>query len=319
MRARTRSTARSPSPSWAAAVAARVRHSSLPDRQVGAALELGELAGARVQGLELRRLEAQEIELADAVAATALEFGEVARQGQAALVVRAVGGGLLAEAGVGVEQGELAGGVAEALRLVLGADLDQHLGDGAERGEGDGHVVDPRLAAAGGGQTAAQDVLTVLRGDGAGGLGGGGDSGFDLEGGGDLGVLGARTDQLGLGAAAAQQVEGVQEQALARAGLAADHGQALRGREARLGDDDEILDQEFGEHARDHPQGASAPAPRARTSFLAGCVALQERSVKRILDLRRAFRRARPFPPWISAPGRRARSAPAAAGRGPSP
>ena len=61
---------------------------------------------------------------------------------------------------------------------------------------------------------------------------------------------GAVAHRAGIGAAATQQFERVDEQGLARTGLARDHGHARGHRHEQFFDDAEVLDAEFGQHQR---------------------------------------------------------------------
>ena len=62
--------------------------------------------------------------------------------------------------------------------------------------------------------------------------------------------VGAVAHERRIGPAAAQQVERVDDERLARAGLAGDHGHARAERQQQVGDDPEVLDAQLDQHRR---------------------------------------------------------------------
>ena len=64
------------------------------------------------------------------------------------------------------------------------------------------------------------------------------------------GFVGAVAHERRIGAAPAEQIERVDDQGLARAGLAGDHGQARADRQQQVGDDPEVLDAQLDRASR---------------------------------------------------------------------
>jgi len=141
----------------------------------------------------------------------------------------------------------------KALLLELALDLDQGLADAAQQGDADGLVVDEGAAAAVGAELAAQDDVAVVgqtlfveqRAHGMIGVNG--------ELGADACLLGARAEQLGIGAAAEGEAERIQQDRLAGAGLAGQHGEAGIDLEIQAVDEDDVADRQVQQHRRSAP------------------------------------------------------------------
>jgi hypothetical protein len=203
--------------------------------------------GLQVLALELLQLVLEET---DAV-------GDIALAGQRVALVQQclpAGGGaahrlaLGVIAGVGVEQGQLAGPRQQRLLLVLAVDLDQHrgqLGQLAQRGRA---PIDEGARAAVGTDHAAQLALVLvvefvvaqpLPGRGL---------FIQRELGGQFGAGGAVADHAAVGAQAGQEAQRVHHQRLAGAGLARNHGHARPELQFGGADNCKILDREVSEH-----------------------------------------------------------------------
>ena len=153
----------------------------------------------------------------------------------------------------GIEQRELAAARHQRLVFVLAVDLDQQPGEFGELRERRRPAVDPGLRAAVGADGAAQLAGVVASSSSSCSRSQAGRFGRVDEGehGDQFGALGAVADHAAVGARAGQEAERIDQQRLAGAGFAGNHGQA--GAEIEFGgaDDREILDGEVGEHGRD--------------------------------------------------------------------
>ena len=134
------------------------------------------------------------------------------------------------------------GGVGQRAIVVLAVDLDQRLAELLHDLHAHRLVVDEGAGAAVGELGAAQDQL-VLVGD----VVGLEDRArrviaADLEHGGDLPLLRALADQRLVAAAAERQREGVQQDRLAGAGLAGEHGEPRGEIDVQLVDQDDVAD-----------------------------------------------------------------------------
>ncbi len=178
-------------------------------------------------------------------------------------------GRLLAEAAEGVEHGAVVGAVEQALLLELALDLHQQLADTPQQGDADGLVVDEGAAAAVGAELAAQDDVAVV-GEAllveqcAHGM-----VGDNRELGADAGLPGARAEQLQIGAAAEGEAEGIQQDRLAGAGLAGQHGEAGIDLEIQAVDEDDVANRQVQQHRRS-AAGHQNTALSQEPSFLIG-------------------------------------------------
>ncbi len=141
---------------------------------------------------------------------------------------------------VGIEQGQLLLALQQRLMLVLAVDLQQMRGQFAQLRQRHRAAVDPRARTARGGQHAAQAaMLAIVHGLLAqpGARGGGGS---EIEFGADFGALRAAAYQRGVGTRAGEQQQGIDQQRLAGAGFAGDHGQTGAQRDLGLGDHGQV-------------------------------------------------------------------------------
>ncbi|EQD77883.1 Negative regulator of class I heat shock protein [mine drainage metagenome] len=149
---------------------------------------------------------------------------------------------------VGIEQGQLLLALQQRLMLVLAVDLQQMRGQFAQLRQRHRAAVDPRARTARGGQHAAQAAVPVIvqglrvQPSARGGAGG------EVEFGADLGAFRAAAHQCGVGARAAKQQQRVDQQRLAGAGLAGDHGQAGAQRDFGPGDYSQIANVQRRQH-----------------------------------------------------------------------
>ena len=167
-------------------------------------------------------------------------------------------GGVLFQAAEGVEQAAMGGGIDQRAVVVLAVDLDQRLAELLHHLHAHRLVVDEGAGAPVAELHAAQDQL-VLGGDVVGGQHGvrrvvAG----DVEGGDHLALPLALAHQ-GLVAAGAQsQGEGVEQDRLAGAGLAGEHGKPRGEIDVEPVDQDDVADRKSGKHGaypgRHHPR-----------------------------------------------------------------
>lgn len=134
----------------------------------------------------------------------------------------------------------------QALVRVLAVDVDQAVAQLAQLRDGGGRAVDIRAAASLGVDHAAQGEFFVsvefaLGQPGTQRRGG-------IEDGGDVGARGALAQHAGVAALAQRQGQGVDEDGLARAGLAGKHGEARAEMDLGLFDDDEVADMQGAQH-----------------------------------------------------------------------
>ena len=156
-------------------------------------------------------------------------------------------GGLHAQAAVLVEQGELRGGAQQGLMGVLAVHVDQQFAQFTQLGERGRAAVDPGAAASARLDHAAQQYGVL-----------GSDAGFVEPGcgrrvhaklGADFGARRAFAHHVGLGALAERELQGVDQDGLAGARLAGEHGVAGRKIELERVDDHEVADGEGQQHA----------------------------------------------------------------------
>ena len=185
---------------------------------------------------------------------------------------RAHGRALGLVAGVGVEQGQLAGAGEQGLVLVLAVDLHQHSGQLGQLRQGHRTAVDPGPRAAVGADHPPQLALAVLVQLVGGQPGQGGGVRGQGELGGQLGPLAAVADHPAVGAQAGQEAQGVHQQGLAGAGLAGNDGHARA--EFQFGGAyyGEVADGEVSEHGRycrGRPSRPRRPGERAAAGRIA--------------------------------------------------
>ncbi len=234
---------------------AQARHRGLagPDQFGGVrmpAVAAGELRNViRLQRLALQFPELV-LEPGNAVADVALAGQLLALAQQGAPLARGLAhrGERRLVAAEGIQQRELAGARQQRLVLVLAVDLDQQRGQFRELGHGRRAPVDPGARAAVGAQGAPQLALAAIV-----------ELGFaqprqrvgrvvERELGDQLGARGAVADHAAVGAQPGQEAEGVDQQRLAGAGLAGNHGEAGPEFQFGDGDDGEVADGQAGQH-----------------------------------------------------------------------
>ena len=226
-------------------------------------------AGAQRGGGDLFRLVPEQRDAAGAVALVAGDGGDAAIERvqpphhPGELAAR------LAEAGEAVEQGQGLPGAEQREVLALAVDVGEPGGEAAHGVERGGAVVDaqpPGDSAALGierepaaqQQFAVERHIDLLQGCSHGVARG---AVAQVEDGFDFGALCAGADQCGVGGAAEREAQGFEEDALAGAGFARDHGEA--GREVQLGllRQYEIPQAQGAQHVAATP---SPPRPAAR-------------------------------------------------------
>ena len=211
-----------------------------------------------LHGVPLARLGRQRFELLDDPAHAVL-FGERAGRHCLGLFARAlfalpVGprlpefAALACEPAVLVEQRELGGALQQRLVRVLAVHVEQELAEFAQLRQRHRGTVDVRLAAAAGVDGPAHQharfvrVADVLRPHPLDHRGSGAELGADLR------ARRAFAHHVGVGALAEREQQGVDEDGLARAGLAGEHGEAGREVEFERLDDDEVADCQRQQH-----------------------------------------------------------------------
>ena len=169
----------------------------------------------------------------------------------------------LVEAPVGIEQTALDRRIEQRLLLVLTVDLDQKPGQLAQQSGADGLIVDERARAPVGADQPPEHQR-VLDGEAVGiearrhvPIGGQGEYR------GHRALRRAAADQRALGAAAERQAQSIQEDRLARAGLAGQHAQAALELEIEALDQDDVTDRETDQHVAARPD--APPANRRPT------------------------------------------------------
>ena len=232
--------------------------------------QLRELAVLHVERFELADLELHELGARVAVAHAALEIERAVQQREPhALQPRDLAGEPF-EAARGVEQLALRGRAHERLEFVLAVDVDQQYADLAQQLQRHGLAVQVRAAAA-----VAADEATDRQ------LVGRVDRLLaqqphqrttriaEVETAAHLGALGAVAHDFAAGATAGEQLQRIDDDRLAGAGLAGEHGQA--GPELDLGgiDDRQIADLQVGQH-RFTACGPGRRGPSAASSAAAG-------------------------------------------------
>ena len=149
-----------------------------------------------------------------------------------------------------VEQGELRRGLQQRLMRVLAVHVEQQFAEFAQLRERDRRAVDPRLAAAAridrpshqhAGLVGAVDRLRLQPGD---------DIAARAKFRTDLGACRAFAHDVGVGAFAERQEQGVDQDRLAGAGLPGQHREAGREVEFERLDDDEVADCERQQHRK---------------------------------------------------------------------
>ena len=146
--------------------------------------------------------------------------------------------GIGGNARVVVQQGAHRVGPGEALPGVLAMDIEHLFAYMAQLLRGSGQAVDPSPAFAGAVQTAAQQqaVRTLKTGFGQPGQ----QRCWGIKLGADVGARGAFADQSHIGAGAGGQLQGINQDGLARAGLAGEHGKTGLQFQVQRGNDDKV-------------------------------------------------------------------------------
>jgi hypothetical protein len=162
----------------------------------------------------------------------------------------------------GVEQGELGRALEQGLMLVLAVDLDQAFAQFGQLRQRRGASVDPRARAAVGAQRASQLAVRALVELVFAQPGQRRRIRVDAEFGPELGAFGAVPHHSGIRARAGQEQQRVDEQGLARAGLARDHGKSRAQRDFDLADDREVLDVEGNQHGAGRARSSAAKLAR---------------------------------------------------------
>ena len=222
--------------------------------------QFGLLVSTRVEVIEVGEVLRQLLGARGGVGRRGLEVGDVAFSGLEPVGRPGDPVQLGLQAAVVVQQGAVGLPVQQADGLVLAMDLDQGLADLAQGGDPRRLVIDEGAAAAVGGQGAAQDQLLARhhvkapfadQGDQGGVVGGGED-------GSGRGLFGTRPHQTGVRPRAQRQAEGVEDDRLARPGLAGQHGQAAVNLKVEGIDQHNVADGQGGQHGRD-PSRVTGP------------------------------------------------------------
>jgi len=211
--------------------------------------QLGLLAGARVEGVELLHRVAQEGLVALGLG-KAPGGGLARRQGvlpgtpELAQIAR-----LGRQAAVGVQQRAVGRRVHQAALVELALDLDQRVRQLAQQAGRGGLVVHVGTAAAVRGQHAAQQQqvfrFNALLGEqGAGGMIGG-----DVKGGGDAGLLGVGPEQTRVGTVAKREAQRIKQDRLAGAGFPGQHTESAIEGKVELLDNDDVADRQADQHS----------------------------------------------------------------------
>ena len=146
-------------------------------------------------------------------------------------------------AGVGVEQGAHGGRARQALPGMLAVNVHQAIAQFAQLGHGGAGAIDPGAAAPGGVDGAAQQQHAGL-GTEAVGLEPGDDGRWRIELGGDFAARLPFTHPQGVAAPAQGQLQRVDQDGFAGAGLARQHREAGLESQLQLGHDDEVAQAE---------------------------------------------------------------------------
>ena len=166
--------------------------------------------------------------------------------------------------------------------LVLAADVDEASGDGLERADADDAAVDESAAAPVGVDQAPDhqlfadldafgleqrvDLLTA-------------DLTLKLEGGLDDGALGVRPHHVGAGPAAKDQVQRVDDDRLARAGLPGQDPEAVAELQLQAVDDGKVTDDEVRQHSPTHSQDICSLVHHSDQRFQFSRVSLRKESL----------------------------------------
>ena len=210
-------------------------------------VELLPLAGREPQPLELADLPGEPVALEGDLALASLGRVEVAGQRAPRGPGVADGAGLVAESGVGVEQLALAVGAQQRLRCVLAVDVDQSLAELAQQRGGGRVAIHQRARAPLGVDHPAQQHAARVAGELA--LGQPGVERLAAaEACADVGARRAFADHAGVGAPAHRQRQGVEQDRLARAGLAGEHREARAELDVERIDDDEVAKSQREQH-----------------------------------------------------------------------
>ncbi len=157
-------------------------------------------------------------------------------------------GDLPSEAAEGVDQGAVGCRLDHGTIVVLAVDLHQRPADPAQHLRRHGLVVDKGAGAPVRHLHAAQDEFALGVDVVGGGRGAGGMSGGKVEGGGDLALGLALANQRTVAARAEREREGIEQDRLAGAGLAGEHGHARAEIEVEPVDQNDVADRQLDEH-----------------------------------------------------------------------
>ena len=210
-----------------------------------------DLARPELEGLELLRLVAQELQPRVAVARLAFELERTVEQPEPRPMRDADLGGELGERAVLIEQHALRGAARQGLELVLAMDIDEELAGLAQRLQRHRLPVEIGARAAVGSDDPPHDELVraadrllrqplpeLARDPG------------ELEGARDLGALGAVAHRFRAGAPSGEQLQRIHHDRLARAGLAGEHRESGSQLELHRVDEGEVADLQVAEHGK---------------------------------------------------------------------
>ena len=156
--------------------------------------------------------------------------------------------GVVIEPAIGIEQAAVRSGIDQRAGVVLAVNLDQRRAKRLQRLHADRLVVDEGAGAAVGELHPAQDQRLAGVDVGFGQQRAGRMLRRQLEHRGDLALLGALAHQGGVAARAQRQREGIEQDRLAGAGLAGQHGKPGREIEVEPVDQNDVADREPGQH-----------------------------------------------------------------------
>ena len=165
------------------------------------------------------------------------------------------------EAAEGVEKRAVHMRIDHGAVIMLAVDLDQRRAELAQERDRDRLVVDEGAAAAIAALDAAEDEVALRLDAAVGEKAAGGMVGAEVEDGGDVALLGAVADERAVAAATKGEGKRIEEDRLAGAGLAGEHGQAAGEIDVEAIDEDDVTDREGDEHGL-----TRGPRLRSRTS-----------------------------------------------------
>ena len=232
--------------------------------------QLGRLLRAGLRGLDLRELEVEQVELALARAGELLALGE-RRLASRATACAAATFARRASCASPQKPSRMSSWAPASVRLavlVLAVERDERLGELAQVGDGRRAAVDERARAAVGADPAGEHDLLGVGGQALAELAA--QRVGQLEDALDVRLRRAGPHDARLRAPAQQQVEGVGEHGLARAGLPRQHVEAAREPQFGALDEQEVLDAQLAEHCH-----GVAAAPDGSGAVRAFCYELR--------------------------------------------